>query len=279
MRNVEAAHLLALTPRLAPRYVQAERRVALLYALKVVGIAINTALVAPMVAVAAAIDGCRAYDLSRVWATINLALCGVHVDGTRRARLDPTEPYVFMSNHASHFDVLAVVAALPEFQLRWVAKRELANIPIFGWAMRRAGHVIIDRSNPEQALASLRAARTMMDEGISVMIFPEGTREGHDHELLPLKKGGFLLALETGVPIVPIAVRRSREVLPRDDWRIRSGTIEVVVGEPIPVEGQDRETLVRRVETFLRRELGVATAAAETAHAGHPRIEPAMELR
>ena len=279
MRNVEAAHVLALTPRLAPRYVQGERRVALLYALKVVGIAINTALVAPMVAVTAAIDGCRAYDLSRVWATINLALCGVHVDGTRRARLDPTEPYVFMSNHASHFDVLAVVAALPEFQLRWVAKRELANIPIFGWAMRRAGHVIIDRSNPEQALASLRAARAMMDEGISVMIFPEGTREGHDHELLPLKKGGFLLALETGVPIVPIAVRRSREVLPRDDWRIRSGTIEVVVGEPIPVEGQDRETLVRRVETFLRRELGVATAAAEATHVGHPRIEPAMELR
>ena len=252
---------------------------ALLYALKVVGIAINTALVAPVVAVADAIDGCRAYDLSRLWATINLALCGVHVDGTRRARLDPTEPYVFMSNHASHFDVLAVVAALPEFQLRWVAKRELADIPIFGWAMRRAGHVIIDRSNPEQALESLRAARTMMDAGISVMIFPEGTREGHDHDLLPLKKGGFLLALETGVPIVPIAVRRSREVLPRGDWRIRSGTIEVVVGEPISVEGQDRETLVRRVEAFLRRELGVPEPAGEPAYVRRPTVEPAMELQ
>jgi 1-acyl-sn-glycerol-3-phosphate acyltransferase len=253
--------------------------VALLYALKVVGIAINTALVAPMIAFTAAIDGCRAYDLTRVWATINLALCGVHVDGTRRVRLDPTEPYVFMSNHASHFDVLAVIAALPEFQLRWVAKRELANIPIFGWAMRRAGHVIIDRSNSEQALASLRAARVVMDEGVSVMIFPEGTREEHDHELLPLKKGGFVLAMETGAPIVPIAVRRSRDVLPRDDWHIRSGTIEVVVGEPIPVEGQDRETLIRRVEAFLRRELGVAAPAAEPVRAGHPRIEPAMELQ
>jgi 1-acyl-sn-glycerol-3-phosphate acyltransferase len=188
--------LLALTPAPGASICPSERRVALLYALKVVGIAINTALVAPMVAVAAAIDGCRAYDLSRLWATINLALCGVQRGRHARARLDPTEPYVFMSNHASHFDVLAVVAALPEFQLRWVAKSELADIPIFGWAMRRAGHVIIDRSNPEQALASLRAARTMMDAGISVMIFPEGTREGHDHELLPLKKGGFLLALE-----------------------------------------------------------------------------------
>jgi 1-acyl-sn-glycerol-3-phosphate acyltransferase len=280
MRNVEAAHVLALTPRGAPRYVQVERRVALLYALKVVGIAINTALVAPMVAVAAAIDGCRAYDLSRLWATINLALCGVHVDGMRRARLDPTEPYVFMSNHASHFDVLAVVAALPEFQLRWVAKKELADIPIFGWAMRRAGHVIIDRSNPEQALASLRAAKMMMDRGISVMIFPEGTREGHDRELLPLKKGGFVLALETGVPIVPIAVRNSRAILPRDDWHIRSGTMTVVVGEPIPVEGEDRETLVAKVEAFLRRELAVETApAAAVRRVDRAHGEPAMELR
>ena len=279
MRNVEAAHVLALTPRRAARYVQVERRVALLYALKVVGIAINTALVAPMVAVAAAIDGCRAYDLSRVWAMVNLAICGVQVDGTRRTRLDPTEPYVFMSNHASHFDVLAVVAALPEFQLRWVAKRELAAIPIFGWAMRRAGHVIIDRSNPEQALESLRAARTIMDAGVSVMIFPEGTREGHDRQLLPLKKGGFLLALETGVPIVPIAVRCSREVLPRDDWRIQSGTIEVIVGEPIPVEGRDRATLVEQVEAFLRRELGVPAPALEPARLRRPAVESAMELQ
>jgi 1-acyl-sn-glycerol-3-phosphate acyltransferase len=252
--------------------------VALLYALKVVGIAINTALVAPMVAVAAAIDGYLAHDLTRVWARVNLVLCGVEVDGTRRTRLDPTKPYVFMSNHASHFDVLAVIAALPEFQLRWVAKKELADIPIFGWAMRRAGHVIIDRSNHEQALASLRAAKTIMDRGVSVMIFPEGTREGHDRELLPLKKGGFVLALETGVPIVPIAVRDSRAILPRDEWYIRSGTMTVVVGEPIPVDGKDREALVAEVEAFLRRELGVE-AAPVRARVERPHGEPAMELR
>jgi 1-acyl-sn-glycerol-3-phosphate acyltransferase len=153
------------------------------------------------------------------------------------------------------------------------------DIPIFGWAMRRAGHVIIDRSNSEQALASLRAARVVMDTGVSVMIFPEGTREEHDHELLPLKKGGFVLAIETGVPIVPIAVRRSRAILPRDEWRIRSGTMEVVVGEPIPVEGQDRETLVRRVEAFLRRELGVPAPAVEPARVRRPAVESAMELQ
>ena len=229
--------------------------VALIYALKLLGIAINTALTVPVVVVAAAFDPRVAYDVSRLWAIVNLALCRVGVESTRRAPLDPRRPYVFMSNHASHFDVLAVVAALPEFQLRWVAKRELAEIPIFGWGLRRAGHIIIDRSNPEQAIASLRAARAMMETGISVMIFPEGTREGHDHELLPLKKGGFMLALETGVPIVPLAVRNSRAILPRDDWRVRSGTIHVVVGTPIPVADETRERLVQRVEEFLCREL------------------------
>jgi 1-acyl-sn-glycerol-3-phosphate acyltransferase len=230
--------------------------VGISFALKLIAIAANTVVAAPAVVLAAAVDGRRAYALSRLWAVANLRMSGVGVRSTRRAPLDPTRPYVFMSNHASHFDVLAVVAALPEFQLRWVAKRELAEIPIFGWALERAGHIIIDRSNAEQAMASIRAAKTMMDTGISVMIFPEGTREEHDDELLPLKKGGFVLALETGVPIVPLAVKNTRAILPRDDWRIHEGDVEVVVGEPIPVEGKTRAQLTAAVEDFLGRELG-----------------------
>jgi 1-acyl-sn-glycerol-3-phosphate acyltransferase len=246
------------------------RRVGIVFALKVLGIAINTALMAPMVGLAAAIDARRAYDLSRIWAITNLGLSQVDVRTVRRATLDPTKPYVFMSNHASHFDVLAVVAALPEFQLRWVAKRELAEIPIFGWALRRGEHIIIDRSNPEQALASLRAAKTTMDTGVSVMIFPEGTREGHDHELLPLKKGGFLLAIETEVPIVPIAIKNSRGILARDDWQVHAGTIEVVVGEAIPVTGRTQDVLIAEVERFLRRELELDTPPSRRAARLHP---------
>lgn len=225
------------------------------FALKLLGIGVNTAVVAPAVVLTAAVDARLSYMLSRAWALANLWMTGVDVRTVRRAPLDPRRPYVFMSNHASHFDALAVVAALPEFELRWVAKRELVDIPVFGWALQRGGHIIIDRSNPEQAIASLRAARSMMDTGISVVIFPEGTREEHDRELLRLKKGGFLLALEVNVPIVPIAIRNSRAVLARDDWRIHGGTIDVVVGEPIPVEGRTREALVADVEQFLRREL------------------------
>jgi 1-acyl-sn-glycerol-3-phosphate acyltransferase len=230
--------------------------VALIFVAKLVGIAITTALMAPAIVVASAFDARHGYRLSQVWAYVNLSLTGVHVRAEHRAPLDPSRPYVFMSNHASHFDVLAVVAALPAFHLRWVAKRELLDIPVFGWALRRAGHIIIDRSNPEQAVASLRAARAQMETGVSVMIFPEGTREGHDQELLPLKKGGFMLAIETGVPIVPIAVRGSRAILPRDDWRIHGGEMEVIVGEAIEVASLDRETLMRRVQAFFSRELG-----------------------
>ncbi len=231
--------------------------VALIFVARLVGIAITTVLMAPAIVVASAFDDRYGYHVSRLWAHANLGHSGVRVRAEHRTALDATRPYVFMSNHASHFDVLAVVAALPEFQLRWVAKRELLDIPVFGWALRRAGHIIIDRSNPEQAVASLRAARAQMETGVSVMIFPEGTREGHDHELLPLKKGGFMLAIETGVPIVPIAVRGSRAILSRDDWRIHGGEIEVLVGRPIEVAGADRETLMRRVQAFFSRELGL----------------------
>ena len=265
MRGPTMDATLALTLAMPAGYRARRDGVSLIYGLKLLGIAINTALVAPVVVVVAAFDPRVAYDLSRMWAIANLVLCRVRVHSRRRGPLDARRPYVFMSNHASHFDVLAVVAALPEFQLRWVAKRELTEIPIFGWALRRAGHIIIDRSNPEQAIASLRAARAQMETGISVMIFPEGTREGHDHELLPLKKGGFLLALETGVPIVPLAVRDSRAILPRDDWRIQRGTIEVVIGEPIPVTDATREELVQRVEAFLRRELDLEPPQAAVA--------------
>lgn len=242
--------------------------VVLIFLAKLLGIAVNTMVMAPVIVLTAAFDARRAYRLSLRWALTNLALSRVRVQSIRRAKLDPGRPYVFMSNHASHFDALAVVAAIPEFQLRWVAKRELTDIPVFGWALRKAGHIIIDRSNPEQALATLRAAKAQMDGGISVMIFPEGTREGHDHGLLPLKKGGFVLALETGVPVVPIAVRGTRAILARHDWRIHGGEVEVVVGEPIAIAGESRQELADRVREVLERELGLPTPATPSHAAG-----------
>jgi 1-acyl-sn-glycerol-3-phosphate acyltransferase len=229
--------------------------VVLLSVLKLLGIALNTVLAAPVVVAVGAVNGRWAYHVARAWVRVNLWLSGVRVHVRREADLDPHAPFVFMSNHQSHFDVLAVVAALPEFQLRWVAKRELTRVPIFGWALRHSDHIIIDRSNHVQAMTSLRGAVEKMRQGLSVIIFPEGTRGPGDGTLLPFKKGGFVLAQEAGIPIVPMVVGGSADVLSRHGWEIHGGTIDVLVGEPIPVTGLEREELMARVREYLERML------------------------
>jgi 1-acyl-sn-glycerol-3-phosphate acyltransferase len=235
---------------------------------RLVFIGVHTVLVCPViVALAVLVDHRAAYRLCRLWARINLFVCGVRVDAHRDPRLDPHRAYVFMSNHKSQFDILALIVALHEFQLRWVAKKELTRVPVFGWALRNAGHIIIDRSRHEQAVASLRAAREQMEGGISVVIFPEGTRARPDDPLLPLKKGGFMLALETGFSIVPIAIRGSERVLPSHSFWIQPGRIEVVVGAPIPVTGRDRDELMEQVRRFMQDPVGEGAPAQVTAAA------------
>jgi len=234
----------------------------LLSALKLVLVAIHTVVISLVVVAVALFDQRAAYRICQLWVRLNLLIYGVRVRARRLASLDPSAAYVFMSNHQSQFDILATVKALEDFQLRWVAKVELTRVPVFGWALKHAGHIIIDRSNHVQAVASLRAARTKMLEGVSVIIFPEGTRGTVAGPLLPFKKGGFMLALETGFPIVPIAVCGSGELLPRGSWQPTSGDIEVVVGAPIPVEGVGRDELVERVRAFLVAQLGARAGTA-----------------
>lgn len=241
----------------------------LLSIFRLAAVTLDTAVLAPTIAAIAAWDQRVGYRVCQFWARLNLLAFGVRVHVRRLGSLDPATPFVFMSNHRSQIDILAVIAALEEFQLRWVAKKELTRVPIFGWALRQTGHIIIDRSDTQQAVASLRAARTQMSEGISVVIFPEGTRSTPDQDLLPFKKGGFMLALETGFPIVPVVVCGSGELLPRGSWQVSGGDIEVIVGEPIPVGGLDRDELMKRVESFMRQHLKPAadrvrsTVAAE----------------
>ena len=228
---------------------------------RMVFIGVHTVAVSPLIVTTAFFDERAGYRLCQLWARINLFACGVKVHGRRETPLDPSGSYVFMSNHKSQFDILAVTTALAEFQLRWVAKRELTRVPVFGWVLRNTGHIIIDRSDHEQAVASLRAAHDKMADGVSVIIFPEGTRARPEAPLLPFKKGGFMMALETGFPIVPVVVRGSAAVLPSNSVWIQPGEIEVVVGAPIPVEGLTRDELMGRVRAFMLRQLGQVDAA------------------
>jgi 1-acyl-sn-glycerol-3-phosphate acyltransferase len=157
-----------------------------------------------------------------------------------------------MANHQSNFDIPTVLGALP-YQFRWLAKAELFRIPVFGRGMRGAGYISIDRSNRESAFRSLKQAADIIRRGTSVLIFPEGTRSA-DGKVQPFKKGGFVLAVDAGVPIVPIAIRGTYPIMPKHRLRIQSGPVELEVLNPIETSEYTRRTkneLVDRVHRTL----------------------------
>jgi 1-acyl-sn-glycerol-3-phosphate acyltransferase len=161
-----------------------------------------------------------------------------------------------MANHQSNFDILALFAGLP-VQFRWLAKEELFRIPLFGWAMRRCGYIPIDRSNRKKALQGMEEAVQRIHEGASVVIFPEGTRSP-DATLLPFKKGGFILALQAQVPVVPIAISGSNAIMPKHSRWIRGGAIRVDFFPAIPTAGrcaEDRDILLEEVRQSISQAL------------------------
>jgi 1-acyl-sn-glycerol-3-phosphate acyltransferase len=161
---------------------------------------------------------------------------------------------IFMSNHESQMDPPILVAALPVPAV-YIAKKELKYVPFIGWAGWAAGVIFIDRGDRERAIRSIRDAATQIQGGKNVVIFPEGTRS-RTGTMLPFKKGGFALAQEAGVPIVPMATVGGFQVLASGSVRIRPGRYAILVGEPVhPAEHPDRETLMkevrRRIETLV----------------------------
>lgn len=179
--------------------------------------------------------GKLAYGISRLWTWAILKIGGIRLKVQGLDRLDPSRQYIFMANHQSNIDIPVLVQSLTDFQLRWVAKKELLFVPLFGWALWASRHIVVDRSNRSQAMASLRKAKEKIEGGMSVVLFPEGTRSVHG-ELLPFKRGGFVLAVKTQTPIVPVTINGSGTILPKGDWRIRGGEIEVIVSEPVPLD-------------------------------------------
>ena len=177
--------------------------------------------------------GKRVYPMFRFWSWCVLKTGGVELKVRDTSRLDPRQAYVFMANHQSNIDIPVLVQALALFQLRWMAKRELLRIPFFGWALWASKHIIVKRSRSKDVVAAMAAAREKLTRGISVVVFPEGTRST-DGQLLPFKRGGFRLAEQAGVPIVPVTINGSGVLMKRGDWRLNCGEVEVVIGNAIP---------------------------------------------
>ena len=216
---------------------------------------ISSTLVGAVLAViAGAIDrtGDSVLALARIWSRGLLATARVKITIHQEAPLDPAQPYVFMANHVSSVDIWALFAAVP-VNFRFIAKKQLGKIPIFGWAMAAGRFIFIDRQNPAASRRSIERAAERIRTGSSVAIFPEGTRS-QDGLLAPFKKGGFHLAAESRVPIVPIGIRGAREIMPRGSFLLRRGHVEIYIGAAIPsdaIVGTDRATLVADVRAKI----------------------------
>lgn len=231
-----------------------------------VSVVVQTLIFGAMALVASLVDhrGNAGFYLGKFWSRSNLFMSGVRVTAKGLHHIATHQPYIIMANHQSHYDVLALMGYLP-VQFRWVMKIELRRIPFFGYCCERIGTISIDRGNSAHARQSLQAAGEKIRAGASIMFFPEGTRSP-DGALLPFKKGGFVIALAAGVPILPVTVRGGRAILPKGTLKMVPGAMEVVVHEPIPVDGYTNETkedLINKVRTVIETGLNEAAASQE----------------
>lgn len=147
---------------------------------------------------------------------------------------DPRRPYVAVSNHESYADIF-LISHLP-WEMKWIAKDSMFRVPGFGWMMRMAGDIALKRGDRSSAVAAMASARAWLDRKVSVMIFPEGTRS-RDGEMLPFKDGAFRLAVEAGVPILPVAVSGTRSAMAKGTFQFRRAVARVRVLEPIETVG------------------------------------------
>ena len=168
---------------------------------------------------------------------------------------DPRRPYVVVANHESFVDIL-LISHLP-FEMKWLSKAEFFKYPVVGWLMRLAGDIPLDRSSGRSAVRALKECRARLDDRVSVMIFPEGTRSPTG-ELQEFKDGAFRLAVDAGVPIIPLAVHGAKSALPKHDWRFGQARAEVRILEPVSTEGltkRDVPALRERVRDRIATEL------------------------
>ena len=196
-------------------------------------------------------------SLARFWSRFSFALTGVTVTVGGRERIDWSRPYLFMANHQSSADVMALFYALP-VPVRLMAKRSLAWLPVFGWGMALARFIFIDRRNARRAFRSLERAARRIRGGESVAIFPEGTRSD-DGRVQAFKKGGFLLAAKAQVPILPVAIVGSNACLAKGGLRIHGGRFHVEMGVPIlpgELDPKNRDDLAERVHVQLAELVG-----------------------
>ncbi len=170
--------------------------------------------------------------VTRLFSAGILFISGVKVKAEGLENIRGEGPFIFVSNHISQFDIIALQSTIP-LKTGFVFKKELAKIPLFGWQLLTGPHIVIDRTNAEKALKSIHKAKHKMKaKAVSMILFPEGTRS-KDGELQQFKRGAFRLAGQVNYPIIPVTIRDSDKLLPKGSLRINKGTIRVTFSEPV----------------------------------------------
>lgn len=191
----------------------------------------------------------KAQQFPRIWGRLLCWIAGIRVRVEGQENLEPSRTYIFVGNHTSQTDIWTFQGYIPH-DFRWIAKKELFAIPIFGVAMRAVDFISIDRSRGRQAVNSLNNAANRIAEGTSVLIFPEGTRSPDGH-LQPFKTGAIMLAIKAGVPVVPVGFNGAHQVLPKGSLVARGGDVVLRIGTPLPTSDfnvKDKQELALKVQ-------------------------------
>lgn len=208
--------------------------------------------------------GYFAHRCARAWSWLILKTTGVRVTVEGLERIAPGTTYVFVSNHQSIYDTPVLFWSLP-YQLRIIAKASLARFPVLGWHLKRGRHLFVDRRRPDRD-GILSRWRSLVSEGLSLMIFAEGTRSPDGH-VARFKAGSFLLAIEAGLPIVPVAVIGTRKVMPKNRLRTEPGDVTLVIHDPIAPPRLEAPS-VRDAKAFADRVHEVVAATIESRQFG-----------
>jgi len=201
--------------------------------IKAIFISIHCVIIAILTILVSPFDrkGKVTHYLSKIFGGVILFIAGVKVITEGIELLDKNENYIFISNHASYFDIPILMKAIPN-NVRFIYKDTLTKIPVLGWGMYLGGYIPINRDNVREAMKSLKTAAKKIEKGISVVIFPEGTRS-EDGKPGEFKRGMFVLADEAKVSLVPVTITGSDKILPRNKFEIKSGTVKVVFNQPM----------------------------------------------
>lgn len=197
-------------------------------------------------------DGRWQHACARAWSWLILKTSGIRVRAEGLENLRPRETAIYCVNHQSAMDIPVLFVHLP-VQFRFVAKRQLFNLPFLGWHLRRSGHIPVDRGRPREGMKGMKKVAQEISEGKSVLLFPEGHRS-RDGGMLPFRTGSFYIAILSGAPVVPITLNGTRGVLKPDTYHVRAGQTEMIVHPAVPTEGltvKDVDKLAEQVRAAI----------------------------